>query len=67
MSDTLARGRIHSLTLRYDKNGAPYLDLRLQLTWADDLDALMRQSSRLLAFTISSQEEAKQIPLFEAP
>ena len=67
MSDTLARGRITTLALKFDKQGIPYLDARLQLSWTDDLDALMRQSSRTLAFTITSKDDAKQIPLFEAP
>ena len=67
MSDTLTHGRVTALALRFDKLGRPYVDARVELLWVDDLDALMRQSSRPVQVTFTTEEEAKQIPLFEAP
>lgn len=65
MSDTLSKGIVTGTAVKFDKLGRPYLDVRLQLTWVDNVDAFLRQTpvEQQIMFT----SKGRQPPLFTSP
>jgi len=65
MTDILSKGHVHGAALKFDRLGRPYLDVRLELTWVENLDAFLRQTPVEQAITFTAK--GKQPPLFPAP
>jgi len=66
MPDILTNGHItNGPTLRFDKLGRPYIEVKLALDYVDDLDLFMRQTTADQAINFATK--ADQPPLFESP
>ncbi len=63
MTDTLTKGFVTASAVKFDKIGRPYLDVRLQLTWVDNIDAFLRQLPVEQAISFTSK--GQQPPLFQ--
>ena len=65
MTVTLSKGIVTSTAVKFDKFGRPYLDVRLQLTWIENVDAFLRQTTVEQAIDFTSK--GHQPPLFHPP
>ena len=61
---TLSKGYITDSHITQDKLGRPLIELRVTLTWTDDILTLLQQATQAADIQIITDTKAQLLPMF---